>query len=204
MTETVPSLTKENLNLGVLAKETAIALVIQFGGIILTYLAQVFLARWMGRTEYGIYEYVIAWYVLLAIPAGLGLPHTVLRFISEYRVKEKWGLLRGIVGSSWLMTILASLLVSLLSFGVILLLNYYRNFAYATPLLIGIGFIVLQASVNLQLETARALKDVILAYAPSQIVWPALIICGGFLLLQTDRSLTGNGAIAIAELALLV
>ena len=203
MTQTVSSTTEENLNLGVLAKEALIALVIQFAGIILTYLVQVFLARWIGITEYGIYEYVIAWSVLLAIPAGLGLPRTVLRFVSEYRVKEEWGLLRGIVRSSWLITILASLLVSLLAAGVILLLNYYYPFAYATPLLIGIGLIPLQALVNWQLETARAAKDVTLAYAPSQIIWPVLVVCGAFLVLETNHSLTGNLAIAITQIALL-
>ena len=203
MTQTVGSTAEENLNLSVLAKEAGIALVIEFGGILLTYLVQVFLARWMGRTEFGIYEYVVAWSVLLAIPAGLGLPHTVLRFVSEYRVKEEWGLLRGIIRSSWLMTILASLVVSLLAAGIILLLNYYHPFAYATPLLIGIGLIPLQALVNLQLETARAAKDVTLAYAPSLIVWPVLIVCGAFLVLETSHSLTGNLAIAIAQIALL-
>lgn len=204
MTQTVPSTAEENLNLGVLAKEAGIALVIQFAGIILTYLVQVFLARWMGTTEFGIYEYVVAWSVLLAIPAGLGLPHTVLRFVSEYRVKEEWGLLWGIVRSSWLMTLSASLLVSLLAAGVVLLLNYYHPFAYATPLLIGIGLIPLQALVNLQLETARAAKDVTLAYAPSKIIWPVLIICGAFLVLETSHELAGNSAIAIAQIALLV
>ncbi|MEM1172992.1 MAG: oligosaccharide flippase family protein [Cyanobacteria bacterium P01_H01_bin.35] len=204
MTQTVTSNTEENLNLGVLAKEAGIALVIQFAGILLTYLVQVFLARWMGRTEFGIYEYVIAWSFLLAIPGGLGLPHTVLRFISEYRVKEEWGLLRGIVRSSLLITILASLLVSLLAAGVILLLNYYHPFAYATPLLIGISLIPLQALLKLQLETARAAKDITLAYAPSLIVWPVLVICGAFLVLETNRSLTGNLAIVISQIALLV
>ncbi len=204
MTQTAPSTTQENLNLGLLAREAGIALIIKFGGILLTYLVQVFLARWMGTTEYGIYEYVIAWSVLLAIPAGLGLPHTVLRFISEYRMKEEWGLLQGIVRSSWLITVIASFLVSWLAAGVILLLNYYHPFAYATPLLIGIGLIPLQSLVNLQLETARAAKDVTLAYAPSQIIWPVLLMCGAFLILETSQNLTGNSAIAISQIALLV
>lgn len=203
MTQTVPSQTQDNLNIGVLAKEAGIALVIKFAGILLTYLVQVFLARWMGRTEYGIYEYVIAWSVLLAIPAGLGLPHTVLRFVSEYQVKEEWGLLRGIVRSSWLITIVGSCLLSILAAGVILLLNSYHPFAYATPLLIGIGLIPLQALVNLQLETARAAKDVTLAYAPSEIIWPVLLMCGLFLVLETTHPLTGLSAIAWAQIALL-
>ncbi|MGB3508778.1 MAG: oligosaccharide flippase family protein [Microcoleaceae cyanobacterium] len=204
MTETVSISAEKNFNLGILAKEAGIALVIEFAGIILTYLVQVFLARWMGTTEYGIYEYVIAWSVLLAIPAGLGLPYAVLRFASEYRVKEEWGLLQGIVRSSWLITILASFLVSLLAAGVILLLNYYHNFAYATPLLIGIGLIPLKSLVSLQCQTAIAAKDITLAFAPSRIIWPVLLLCGGFLVLETGHFLTGISAVAIAEITLLV
>lgn len=204
MTQTLPSSTEDNLNLGILAKEAGIALAIQFAGILLTYLVEVFLARWMGRTEFGTYEYVVAWSVLLALLAGLGLPHTVLRFVSEYQVKEEWGLLWGIVRSSWLMTILASLLVSLLAAGVILLLNYYYPFTYATPLLIGIGLIPLRALIDLQLKTARAARSVTLAYAPSRIIWPVLLIGGAFFVFETSHSLTGTAAIAIAQITLLI
>jgi len=204
MTGDISSPTEEDLNLDALAKNAGIALVIRFGGICVTYLVQVFLARWMGKTEYGIYEYVIAWSVLLAIPAGLGFPHTVLRFVAEYEVKEEWGLLRGIISSSWLITVLASLLVSLLTASVILLLNYHHPFTYATPLLFGIGLIPLQALVNLQLETARSLKDVTLAYAPAYIIWPVLLICGAFLVLETTQNFTTNSVIILSQIALLV
>ncbi len=204
MTQTSLSQTQGSIQLGTLAREAGIALVIQFAGVVLTYLVQVFLARWMGRIEYGVYEYVVAWSVLLAIPAGLGLPHTVLRFVSEYRVKEEWGLLRGLVRSSWLITVLASFWVSLLASGVILALNYYHPFDYATPLLIGLGLVLLRALVNLQLETGRATRDIPLAYAPSRVIWPVLLLCGGFLFLKTSHSLTGISAIAIAEITLSV
>jgi len=90
-----------------------------------------------------------------------------------------------------------------LAVGVILLLNYYHPFVYANVLLIGIGLIPLQTLVNWQLETARTTKDVTLAYAPSKIIWPVLVVCGAFLVLETTDSLTGNLAIAIAQIALL-
>lgn len=43
----------------------------------------------MGRTEYGIYEFVMSCSLLLAIPASLGLPHTVLRLI-QLQIWETW------------------------------------------------------------------------------------------------------------------
>ena len=86
MTQSLLPQVPKAINLEVLAKDAVVALILKAGGLILIFVLQVFLARWMGKTEYGIYEYVFAWTLLLAIPAGLGLPRTTLRLISEYRV----------------------------------------------------------------------------------------------------------------------
>ena len=72
MTKTLPA--RPVFSLDSLAQKTWIAMVTQVAGVILTYLTQILLARWMGETEYGIYAYVLSWVMLLAIPAGLGLP----------------------------------------------------------------------------------------------------------------------------------
>lgn len=167
-----------------LAKDTGVAILIQALGLVLVYLSRVYLARWMGETEYGIYEYVLSWTLLLATLAGLGLPRTVLRFISQYRVKQAWGLIRGIIRGSWWTTVAAGMVVALLGTIAVLILDHYFSFIYAKPLLVGIWLIPLQALMNLQLETARALDDVTLAYAPSQIIWPVLVLGAGFFLLQ--------------------
>jgi O-antigen/teichoic acid export membrane protein len=193
----------ESIKLQTLAKDTTVAIIIQVGGRAVTYLSVVFLAQWMGETEYGIYEYVISWSLLLAIVAGIGYPRTVLRFVVEYRIKQDWGRLRGIVRSSWLIIVLAGLLISVVGTGAIWLLNHYHSFTYATPLLIGIWLVPLQALVYLQLETMRAMEDITLAYIPSQIIWPVLMLCGGFLLLKKNHSLTSVPMISMATLVLL-
>lgn len=102
MVKTGLSPTQDNFKLSTLIKDVKIALILKFVGLLLTYLVQVFLARWMGKIEYGVYEYVVSWSLLLAIPAGLGLPRTALRLISEYRVKQDLGRLGGIVRGSLL------------------------------------------------------------------------------------------------------
>ena len=182
MTQSLLPQVPKAINLEVLAKDAVVALILKAGGLILIFVLQVFLARWMGKTEYGIYEYVFAWTLLLAIPAGLGLPRTTLRLISEYRVKQDWGSLRGILHGSWMLTALASMLRCMGVAGVIFLMDYYNNFVYATPLFIGLGLIPLQALVKLQLETTRAMNSIIAAYAPSIIIWPILVLCGAFTL----------------------
>ena len=204
MAQTSISPTQNIYSLDTLAKDAGVALIIQVGGLFLTYLLQVVLARWMGRAEYGIYEYVIAWSLLLAIPAGLGLPRAVLRTISQYRIKQEWGLLRGVVRGSLLLTLLSSLLVCLLVAGSILLLNHYHSFVYAIPLLMGLGLIPLQALQQLQVETSRAVGDITLAYVPYQIMWPVLILSGGMIFLERHHSLMSLPMIVIAQLMLLV
>ncbi len=204
MTESSLSQVQKSTQLDSLAKDAVVALFIKVAGLILIYVLQIFLARWMGKTEYGIYEYVIAWTLLLAIPAGLGLPRTTLRLISEYRVKQDWSSLRGILRGSWLLTLLSACLVCLIAAVVIWSLNYFRNFIYAIPLLVGLGLILLQALVQLQIETTRAMNDIALAYAPSLIVWPVLVLSGGFILLEKNHSLTSLPMIGVATSMLLI
>lgn len=196
MTEASQSQKSVDLELG---KDAAVALTIKVGGLVLVYLVQVFLARWMGRSEYGIYEYVIAWSVLLAIPAGLGLPRIALRLIPEYRVKQEWGLMRGLFRGSWLMTLGVGLLFTAAGAGIILLLNNYRSsFIYGIPLLLGMVLVPLQALIQLQQETSRGMGDVTLAFAPSLIMWPVLTLCGAFLFIETQHSLSSLPAIEVA------
>ena len=198
MTQTSISNSPESIQLWSLARDTGIALIIQVGGVSLTYLLQVVLARWMGKTEYGIYEYIMAWSLLLGIFAGLGLARTNLRLISEYRVKQDWGRLRGIFKGSWFIVLIAGCLISLVATGILLLVDPERHFTYTTPLLIGVWLIPLQGLVQLQLETSRALEDVTLAYAPYQIVWPVLILSGGLFIMDSDIPITSIPMISLA------
>ncbi|MEO0350089.1 MAG: flippase, partial [Cyanobacteria bacterium P01_A01_bin.15] len=88
-----------------LARGTGTALVIHIvsaGGI---YTSQVWLARWMGSTEYGIYDYVTTVGLVGAFMAGLGLPAAVLRFVSAYQIQEDWPHLWGIILGSWRQTL---------------------------------------------------------------------------------------------------
>lgn len=203
MVQTSLSQTRIGVDLGSLAKNSILILSLQSAGVILTYLVQVFLARWMGRTEYGIYEYAISWSLVLAIPVSLGLPRAVLRFISEYRVRESWGELRGLLLSSWQLTVGVGLLLSLVSIEVISLLNRHGDLVYAPVFIAGVWLIPLQALTQLQEDMARGTDSILLAYGPSRVVWPLLILTGGFFFFQYEYGLSSIGMIRIASIALL-
>ena len=83
--------------LGLVARGAGWSFVMQGAGLGLGYAVHVTLARWLGAADYGVYTYVLAWASLLAIPAGMGFPILVVRFVPEYRIGEQWDRLRGLL-----------------------------------------------------------------------------------------------------------
>lgn len=186
-----------------LARGAGVAFVLQLSSVGLVYIVQIFLARWMGTVEYGTYEYVVSWVLLLAMLAELGLPAAVLRFVPEYKIKEDWGRLRGLLRGSWQIILGVGLLLSLCGTAIVLWLNAHQNWTYSTPMLVGVWMVPLVALAHLQLEMARAIRQITLAYAPFQVIWPLLVILGAFVLFQRNQVLTSVPAIAVSILSLL-
>ena len=186
---------------GFLWQRAAIALGLQLSGIAVTYALQVFLARWMGATQYGVYDYVISIATFLGFLACLGLPNSILRFIPEYSVKEDWGKLRGIVWGSWRYVFISSMLIAVIAIAISIGWSKYRPQVTVTLLsfVLGMGTIPLWALVRHQREMARGIKQMILAYFPSMVMFPLLVIIGG---LYYRDNLSSNRAIAIALLSL--
>jgi len=156
----------------------------------------------MGKVEYGVYEFITSWSLVLAIPAGLGLPRAVLRFISEYRVRQEWGELQGLLLSSWQFTLGVGLLLCLGATQVISFLNLHSNFAYRPILLVAVWLVPLQALIQLQEDMARGVEDIPLAYAPSKVLWPILMLGSVFFVFHQTHSLTSLLATKMAILTL--
>jgi O-antigen/teichoic acid export membrane protein len=187
-----------------LARGAGIAFVLQVSGVGLNYITQIFLARWMGPAEYGKYVYIIAWGTLLAIAAALGFPMTTLRFIPQYRTREQWARLSGVIRRSWQFTLGIGLTLSLL--GTVILLVWssaYDGSEYLVPLLLGIWLTPLFAMMNLQQNMLQAIRKIALAYAPLRVMRPLFVLVGMFFLLQMGRKLTSVLAIGLTILALL-
>ena len=160
---------------------TALAIKILSAGIL--YGSQVLLARWLGTTAYGIYDYVNAVGVFLAFIAGLGLPIVVLRLSSEYITRQDWSRLNGIILGGWQQTLIVSLVIS--GCGTVVLWQLYvADYldTYAMPLMVGIWAVPIVALMNLQTEIVRAFQKMVLAYAPAQILQPLLLVWDGLCL----------------------
>ncbi len=81
------------------------AFLIRFVSAAFLYLSQVFFARWIGESEFGIYVYAWTWVQLLGDVLHLGLSTAAQRYIPRYIQQNAWELLRGlcpaVVGSSY-------------------------------------------------------------------------------------------------------
>ncbi|MDY6936502.1 MAG: oligosaccharide flippase family protein [Cyanobacteriota bacterium] len=190
--------------LSTLAKGAIVAFVLQLLGVAATYISQIFLARWLGTTEYGIYEYVLTCALLLAILAALGLPGAVLRLIPEYRVKQEIGQLRGVLASSLPIVFGAGLIIAAISSGLILQLERLQNWSYAQPLLVGIWLVPLLSAIELQSEMARTVQRIVLARAPKQVFWPIATVLGAWLILQIRTPLNSITLLGLSILILAV
>ncbi len=185
-----------------LARGAGIAFFVQVSGVGITYIVQIFLARWLGTAEFGIYEYVVSSTLLLAIFAGLGLPTAVLRFIVQYRVTQEQQLLSGLIQGSWRLTWVVSLILTLGITGLILTVQDSR-WVYFTPLLIGIWMMPFLALAQLQAEMARGFNKIILAYAPLSLIKPVLVLGAAFYGLQLHSPLSSEIVLGLSVLSLI-
>ena len=173
-----------------LARGAIIAFLLQILGVASTYISRIFLARWMGTTEYGIYEYVLACTFLLAILTELGLPGAILRLIPEYRVKEDKSQLRGLLRGSLPIVFGAGL--SMATIGSLLLLTFEgaRNWTYSQPLLVGLWLVPFLSAIDLQSEMARTVQRIALARAPIKVLFPILLVPFAFFARQNEVRLS--------------
>lgn len=156
---------------------------IRIAGAAIALISQVLLARWMGAFEYGIFAYVWVWVVVLGIVAPMGFGTSVLRFIPEYRTKEKWRRLSGVLKASF--GIVAALGAAAAGAGLLLLwaVSGHIESYYLWPLAVALLCVPGFALMDWQEGAARAFGWVNLAYVPNYIVRPLLIVivAGGIL-----------------------
>lgn len=186
-----------------LVRGAGAALTVQIISAGAVYGCQALLARWMGVTEYGIYDYATAIGIFLAFLAGLGLPGALLRFIPEYLVKQDWAHLHGIIWSSWRQTLIASFVTASGGTGLLLWLDAYQNLEYVEALILGIWTVPLVALASLQKEMVRAFQRISLAYAPSLIAYPLVLVAVTFVW-QNHQRLSSISAIALSMLSMLL
>src|SRR3954464_654885 len=79
----------------------------------LGFATQIFLARWMGGVEYGIYAYLWVWLLFVGGVGSLGLPVAALKFIPDYTGRGDLAGLRGFLRHARMLGLAPSLAAAL-------------------------------------------------------------------------------------------
>lgn len=97
---------------------------IQVASAALLFISQAVFARLMGVESYGIYVLAFAWMQLLLLAGRQGFDLATVRFVSDYKNRREWGLLKGYLSFSRTVTIFSSLGVAM---GMALGAWYFRD-----------------------------------------------------------------------------
>ncbi len=173
---------------------------IRIGSALITFIAQILMARWLGAHDYGVYTYV--WVVINVVGtlATVGLSMSAVRFLNEYLEQQQPALARGFLRFS---RIISLAVASLAMLGGIALLQLHPGVveeAYHTPLMIGLLALPAFALTDFHDGTGRARGWLMLALLPPYILRPLLLL----LVLGLGILLLGERDATIAATALVI
>ncbi len=188
--------------LGLVARGAGWSFVLQGAGLALGYAVHVLLARWLGAGGYGVYTYVLAWASLLAIPAGMGFPLLVVRFVPEYSTGQQWDRLRGLLQWGATRVPAVGAVLALLALAVAALFD--GDSVYSRPLRIGLWLVPAQALLAVIGGMYRGFHWIGRAYA-IRVLRHAVMLALLFVLWIAGLTLTSRMALgAVLAAALLV
>ena len=149
---------------------------IRVGGAMLTYVAQVLLARWIGSAELGRFVEVFAWCLILSTASMLGLGTSAMRFLSVYIVAKRFGAIRGFLTSSrWIVTVVSvglAVIAGALAIG----LGFVDTDTARNTLLLGLACSPGMAWLRLHSGVANAMSWFALAFFPNIFLRPLLLL----------------------------
>ena len=179
-----------------LARDTVGVMGIRALSMGLGFSVSVVLARLLGVREFGLYSLAMSVLGILVVPATFGFPQLLVREIAAYRVKEEWGLIRGLLRFAGRTSLLASIGIALLGSLVLWLLS--DRFSGETVRVLTLAFVALPFWALLQLHGAalRGFQRILAGQWASTVMRPL-----GFLILVGAAWLFGGG-ITDASLAL--
>lgn len=171
--------------------------VVKVAGAGILFSLHVLLARLLGVSQYGIYVYVITWLNILAILCLLGFHTSLVRFIAEYKAKQQWGLLRGILRRSTQTVLAFSILVGVIVAVITLFLKKRLGSEQVIAFYIASALLPVFALCQLREASLRALKCVVQSELLLRFIRPvllALIVAGLFF--WTKNSLSAANVMA--------
>jgi len=161
---------------GVASRMSLMAFAIRIVSAVIAFVSQVFLARWMGSFEYGVFVLVWLTVVIVGDLSCFGFQTSVIRFIPEFRARQMMAELRGVIVASRTFALLASTAVAGFgALGVWLFADSIDSY-YVVPFLLGALCLPMIALSDVLQGIARAHSWAISALSPTFITRPILIL----------------------------
>ena len=164
-----------DIHVSKLFRGAAGSLVVTIIGNILGFVTSVVIARALKAEEFGVYVYVLTWINVLALTSQLGFAPAVLRFVSSSVAKFEWGLAKGILKYTLLVSFASSVLVGIIAAIVAWLFKARLGEENLNAFLIALPLVTLITVAALRAASLRSLKHVVLGLLPESIIRPTLL-----------------------------
>lgn len=182
-----------------LVQDTGAVFLLKGIGTLLGVGLHVLIARGFGPDTYGSYVFAMSWALLLASASDLGLSTAILRLHPKYTAADAYGLLQGFLRTGRRAVVLSAIVFSVIAAGTAIL---WPPASVSPPtLLAGIALTLPLATVNFETALLRSRGHMLAAYAPPNVLRPALTIAGAgglFLFLPTTSPALLLGVMGIA------
>ncbi|WP_367717785.1 lipopolysaccharide biosynthesis protein [Nitratireductor sp. GISD-1A_MAKvit] len=157
-------------------RNALLAFAIRIVNAVIAFASQVFLARWMGSFEYGIYVLVWVTMIILGNISCLGFHTAIIRFIPEYRAKGAFEELRGVNLAGRVFVLATSTLFMIAGLLGLRFLEASIETYYVVPFYLGLICLPMLALSDLLQGVSRANAWVIWALLPAYFIRPLLIL----------------------------
>ncbi len=158
------------------ARTATLVFLVRIISAVLAFVLQVFLARWMGSEQYGIFVLVWVVTVMLGAMSCLGLQTAVIRFITEYRVTKDFERLNGILLAAPGVAVLVSIIAGVLIFVMLFLFADEISNSNMLPLYLALVCLPFLALEEIQEGIARSFEMPLNAIGSAFIYRPASIL----------------------------
>lgn len=171
-------------------QRSALAFGIRLSGAALSYFTQVFIARFLGAFDFGLYSFAWSCAFVLSIPATMGLDQVLLRYYPAYMAREDFAKAAGFLRFAVAIILLSSLTIIAVTSMVTGFLAVEDSKHYARPMLVALGAILPLSLLLLGRGSGRTLHMPMLALVPHEVVFPMLLfsLVGALAITGVERS----------------
>lgn len=153
-----------------------IAFTIRIVSAFIAFISQVLMARWLGTHEYGIFVWVWVAAIICGGLSCVGFPSAVVKFIPQYLVEDNQRALRGIIFGSRIVVTLVATAIAGMGIAAAYALDGGMSSIYSVPLIMAAVCLPLLSLSDVQNGVARAFNWADLAFSPTYLMRPVLIL----------------------------